>query len=356
MFDKWLKKHPKDLPPGSGSSSSSGKGGSSSGSKGGRKVVCRRDDTGVQAQVCEVSDSGDQNNATNWGTSKDTGNGTYYLPDEDPKLWNSTLQSAATGSGGVTQPTGTATADAGSQKRSEIGKRALTTDQLIEIVTNGQSNVRWNGIKVRKWRSSDTSGSIGTGELCGCTTVVIWSNKATLVAHLPETRADIEENQRWWPAPDMPPLLQQAVIQDQANADDDFAENAYQRIREVYNENDFPRGETQAVIVAPYNNGQYWRLNTLGVPRGLYYPNQYQLLQQMLRTDFIRSNFNNPSGYSNVVSVPYYATDMNSPSYQQAQINAQDIVAVNLEIINGRRTLVLYANGVPTGATYRMNP
>ena len=149
VFDKWLKKHPKDLPPGSGSSSSSGKGGSSSGSKGGRKVVCRRDDTGVQAQVCEVSDSGDQNNATNWGTSKDTHNGTYYLPDEGPKLWNSTLQSAAPGSGGVAQPTGTARADPGSQKRSEIGKRALTTNQLIRIVTNAQSNVPWNGIKVR---------------------------------------------------------------------------------------------------------------------------------------------------------------------------------------------------------------
>ena len=87
---------------------------------------------------------------------------------------------------------------------------------------------------------------------------------------------------------------------------------------------------------------------------GFNYPNQYQGLQEMLRREFITRPFIGSSGRT-VISAPYYATDGQSPSYQTAQTQSRDIVAVNIENINGRLYQVLYANGWMAGPMYRMD-
>lgn len=52
-------------------------------------------------------------------------------------------------------------------------KRALTSQKLRAIVSDPGTNVRGKDSKVRKWTNGQTSGALGTGGLCGCTTVVI---------------------------------------------------------------------------------------------------------------------------------------------------------------------------------------
>ena len=273
---KWTDKHPSEHVKGSSKKKSQ---------------ICRRG-AGVQGERCILTKYREkglgartitQTNFTLLGNSTNTYNATYYR-GKDYGFWNSTLLATMTTpeanatlyantTGGWSTTGSTIIFDEGGQKRSNIRKRALTIEQLASNVTNPQTKVPWNGIAVQRWRQGSgylsSRGSIGTGELCGCTTLVIWSREATFLAHLPENRVDIEENGRWFPAPDMPPLLQEAVIQDQRNADTDFIENAYHRVREVYNTRDFPPGLTQAVFVVPFNNGHSRRHNDLRVPYGL---------------------------------------------------------------------------------------
>ena len=267
-------------------------------------------------------------------------------------LFSTSPKSPGQGGGTASRPPKT-TGQSNSQRQKKPvprppKKRALTPQRLGEIVQDQSRNVPYNQAKVTRWTDGQTSGALGTAELCGCTTVIVWSNRATLLTHVPETRSDIDEAGRWWPAPDMPPALQQAVIQDQKKADERFVTKARQLIQSAWNAADFPPGQTQAVIVGPYNDGSQARHRRLGVPLGPYYPGQLEGLNRMLRTDFIPRTFTGNAG-STVVEEKYISTDENSPEYQQAMLEARDVVVVNIERQGSYRNLVLYANGVDTG-------
>lgn len=228
-------------------------------------------------------------------------------------------------------------------------KRALDAEKLGKIVTDPSTNVPYNEAKVVRWANGQISGALGSAQFCGCTAVVIWSKKAILIAHVGEARTDIVEDGRWWPAQDMPPLLQEAVVQDQQNSDKKFLDKAQAMIQAKWNAADFPPGETQAIIVGPYNDGRSSQHNTLGVPLGYYYPGQIEGLQRMLRTNFIPHTYAAPTDVGTILEEKYIAKDQESMAYQQAQIDGKDIVAVNIERHGSNYNLILYADGKDTG-------